>query len=280
MADDYAITRFEDYANKWQTVRMERRNGILQLTMHTNGGPLAWGELPHRELPQAFAAIAADRENRVVILTGTGDAFIPEIDMDSVRFTMQSPLQWHKQVWEGTKLLLNLLDIQVPVIAAVNGPATTHSELAVLCDIVLASENALFADQPHFWNGLVPGDGIALVWQQILGPNRGRYFLLTGQQIRADEALRLGVVNEVLPQAELLDRAWAIAEEIAKRPTLALFYTKYLLTVELKRLLNNHAYYGLVLEGAALVEDRGKDLGLAKRTAGFDAAVGFDRKAQ
>ena len=248
---------------------MRREEGVLEVTLHTDGGTCVWGELPHRELPQAFADIAADRENRCVILTGAGDGFIPEISMDSVRFTMKSPLGWHKQVQEGTKLLLNHLDIQVPMIAAVNGPATTHSEIAVMCDIVLASENAIFADQPHFWNGLVPGDG----------PNRGRYFLLTGQQLTAQEALDLGVCSEVLPREELLPRAWELAREIAKRPTLALYYTRYLLTGELRRLLTDHTYYGLVLEGAALVEDQGADLGLAERTVTYDANVGFDKKA-
>jgi 1,4-dihydroxy-2-naphthoyl-CoA synthase len=69
------MTRLEDYANKYQTIRFERRDGILQMTLHTDGGPLRWGFLPHAELPEAFYDVGADRENRVVILTGTGAEF-------------------------------------------------------------------------------------------------------------------------------------------------------------------------------------------------------------
>ena len=69
------MTRFEDYAGKYQTVRMERTDGILQMTLHTNGGPFQWGAVPHQELPEAFADIGRDPENQIVIMTGTGDAF-------------------------------------------------------------------------------------------------------------------------------------------------------------------------------------------------------------
>ena len=69
------MTRFDDYAAKYQTVRMERRDGILQMTFHTDGGPLQWGLLPHGEFPQAFRDVGGDPENKVVILTGTGDTY-------------------------------------------------------------------------------------------------------------------------------------------------------------------------------------------------------------
>src|SRR6516162_5299959 len=69
------MTSFDQYASKYQTIRMERRNGILQMTLHTDGGPLRWGFLPHGELPAAFYDVGSDHENRVVIITGTGDEF-------------------------------------------------------------------------------------------------------------------------------------------------------------------------------------------------------------
>ena len=69
------MARFDDYAQAYQTIRMERRQGILQITFHTNGGPLQWGELPHREFGQAFRDIGSDPENKVVIMTGTGRPF-------------------------------------------------------------------------------------------------------------------------------------------------------------------------------------------------------------
>ena len=69
------MARLDDYAAKYQTIRMERRDGILQVTFHTDGGPLQWGLLPHGELPQAFRDIGSDPDNKVVMLTGTGDTF-------------------------------------------------------------------------------------------------------------------------------------------------------------------------------------------------------------
>ena len=69
------MSKLEDYANKYQCVRFERRNGILQMTLHTDGGSLRWGFGPHGELPDAFYDVGNDRENRVVIITGTGAEF-------------------------------------------------------------------------------------------------------------------------------------------------------------------------------------------------------------
>ena len=106
------------------------------------------------------------------------------------------------------------------MIAAVNGPAIVHAELPVMCDIVLAAEHAIFQDVVHFPNGIVPGDGSMWCGRWWLGINRGRYFLLTGQKLSAQEALNLGVVNEVLPREQLLPRAWELAEQLAKQPPL------------------------------------------------------------
>ena len=187
------MATLEEYADRYQNIRFERRNGILQMTFHTNGGPLQWGGGPHEEFPRAFADVGSDRENRVIILTGTGDAFSGP-QGTAAGTPKRAPRDWDKTYWEGKKLLGNLLDIEVPMIAAVNGPALRHSEIPLLCDIVIAADTAAFQDSGHFMSNLVPGDGVHVVYPMLLGANRGRYFLLTGQSIGGSGSLaaRLG----------------------------------------------------------------------------------------
>ena len=144
--------------------------------------------------------------------------------------------------------VMNLLDIEAPMISAVNGPFLIHAQVALLCDIVLASENAVFQDYSHFLHDVVPGDSVHVLWPLLLGPNRGRYFLLTGQKLSAHEALKLGVVNEVLTREALLPRAWKLAEQLVGKPPLTLRYTRVLFTFQLKRLMHDMLSYGLALE--------------------------------
>jgi enoyl-CoA hydratase/carnithine racemase len=238
---------FARYSTAYRHVAMRREDGILELRLHTDGGPLVWGDGPHSELGRCFTDVADDPDNRIVILTGTGDEFIARLD-DSWVGEM-TPELWNRIYTHGKRLLQRLLDIEVPVIAAVNGKATVHAELAVLSDIVLAAEEATFADAPHFRFGTVPGDGVHQVWPLLLGPNRGRYFLLTGQRLSAADAQDLGVVAEVLPRAQLLDRAWTLAGELCRQPDTTLRYTRVALTEQLKRTLLDGLSHGLALEG-------------------------------
>ena len=98
--------------------------------------------------------------------------------------------------------------------------------LPSLCDIVIASENAAFQDAPHFPNGIVPGDGVHVVWPLVLGPNRGRYFLLTGQKLSAREALAHGLVARVVAREAWLEEAKRVAREIATKGPIAVRLAK------------------------------------------------------
>jgi enoyl-CoA hydratase/carnithine racemase len=157
------MTRFGDYATKYQTIRMERRDGILQMTFHTSGGPLQWGLLPHGEFPQAFRDVGGDPGNKVVIITGTGDTYSGPRAAGGTGMR-STPAQWDRIYWEGKHPLMSLLDIEVPMISAINGPARRHSEIPLLCDIVLAADDVPFQDSAHFPNGMVPGDGMHIIY--------------------------------------------------------------------------------------------------------------------
>jgi enoyl-CoA hydratase/carnithine racemase len=257
-----AMTNLETYAKRYRHVAMERHDGILQATLHSDGDELQWSAEVHEELSYAFYDIARDPENRCVILIGKGSVFCARMDTGGgpagLQVSSEAPkpveagipsIAWDHIYNDAKYLLMNLLSIEVPMIAAVNGPALIHAELAVLSDIVLASPNATFQDAPHFPNGVVPGDGVHVVWPLVLGPNRGRYFLLTGQTITAPEALALGFVNEVVEAERLLARAWELAMEIVKRPSLAVRYARVALTQQPKVMMLEQLGYGLALEG-------------------------------
>jgi len=246
-----------DYAARYAGIRFNRTDsGVLTVTLHTRGGPALWGtalDSLHAELPRAFVDIASDPDNKVVILTGTGDSFITAMDREGNFPEATLADMWDRIHLEAVGLLENLLAIPVPVIAAVNGPALIHAELAVLSDIVLASDTAEFADLAHVPGGAVPGDGVHVVWPMLLGPNRGRYFLLTGERIGAEEAKRLGVVAEVLPPDALMDRALALAEQLARLPVRTLRGTRRVLVHHLRKRLRDELDMGLAAEAVAML---------------------------
>jgi enoyl-CoA hydratase/carnithine racemase len=249
------MTDLADYESSYTRARLRREDGILEVSLGAAPGEsLVWDEAAHRELPELFADISRDRQNRVMILTGSGQDFC--VRGEGGGWDLSTPSGWDKIYGEGKALLRSLLDIEIPVVSAVNGPARIHAELAVLGDIVLASETAVFQDTAHFVAGAVPGDGVHVVWPLLLGPNRGRVFLLTGVELSATEALARGVVAEVLPSERLLNRAWEVARRLAQAPDLTLRYTRVLLTEPFRRAIAADLGYGLALEGLAAINPR------------------------
>jgi enoyl-CoA hydratase/carnithine racemase len=237
-------------ARSYETIELTRRDGVTEVRLHRDGGPLWWNPVSHREIGDAFAELAMDRETKVVIITGTGDAFCPGID----RASFAGRETWEPIWWEGKRLLKSILDIDVPVIAAVNGPALIHAEIPVLADVVLAADTAVFADKTHFTTGSVPGDGAHLIWPWLLGSHRAKYFLLTAQEITAAEAKELGFVAEILPPGELMERAWELAAEWAQKPLALLRYTREALNVFEREHLLSGLSHGLALEGCGIAD--------------------------
>lgn len=247
------MSNFNTYRDSFANARLTRsESGVLEVALHTDGGKLVFNGHTHEQFVDLFHEIGSDPDNRVVILTGSGDAFMDAISPDG--FDFFSPRGYDKIYREGKKVLMNILDIEVPLIAALNGPVLLHSEYALLADIVLATPETVFQDKPHFDFGIVPGDGVNLLWPEVIGSVRGRYFILTRQILDAQTAKDWGAVNEIVPADRLLSRARKIAEGLAALPPLTSRYTRIALTQKLRRIIDEGAGYGLALEGISAAE--------------------------
>jgi enoyl-CoA hydratase/carnithine racemase len=213
--------RFEDYREKYAThFKMERKNGILQVQMHTLGGSVMYGLPIHNAWSQLWMELGNDPENEVLIFSGAGDKWIAGFDPEMAKQPLHElpPDAFYDQIYhDATKLLeAFIFNIEIPTIACINGPGL-HTEFALLCDITLSAEHAELFD-PHFKYNLVPGDGQGLTFQELMGIKRAAYYLYTGDKITAQMAKEMGLVNEVLPLDSLLPRAVEIAEKIMQKP--------------------------------------------------------------
>jgi enoyl-CoA hydratase/carnithine racemase len=247
------MSHLDTYLDSFPNARLTRsKSGVLEVVLHTDGGSLIFDGHTHEQFVELFHAIGSDLDNRVVILTGSGTAFMETISPEG--FDFFTPQGYDKIYREGRKVLMNILDIEVPLIAAVNGPARLHSEYVLLADIVLATPSTVFQDKPHFEFGIVPGDGVHLLWQEAIGTIRGRYFILTRQEIDAQTAKEWGAVNEIVAPDKLLLRAREIAEGLTKLPPLTTKYTRIALTQKLRRIIDEGVTLGLALEGISAAD--------------------------
>ena len=172
---------------------------------------------------EALAECHRRQDIRVVIVTGAGSAFCAGGDIEEMRQRLDSPPLSQKRFLERIhRIPLTLAAMDKPVIAAVNGSATgAGMDMALMCDIRFASLNARFAE-PYVRMGLVPGDGGAYFLPRIVGVAKALELLWTGDFIDAYEAERLGIVNRVLPENELLSYTREFAERLARGPEVAI----------------------------------------------------------
>jgi enoyl-CoA hydratase len=132
-----------------------------------------------------------------------------------------------------------MLDCSKPIIAKINGHAIgLGATLALFCDVTFAAEHAKIAD-PHVAIGFVAGDGGAVIWPQLIGYNRAKEYLFSGEAILAPEAARIGLINHAVPAAELDQRVESYARKIAAMPARALQWTKASINIGLKQLAHS-----------------------------------------
>ncbi|KHL97246.1 crotonase [Paenibacillus sp. IHB B 3415] len=212
-------TRFEEYSEKYKDLFfMTRRGGILEVRMHTGGGPLQFDWTVQTAYGNVWSDVGRDPENEVMILTGTGDLWqIGNPEVWTTKF-MDWPNRRKLEMYhESLKMIENMIHcLDIPTIGVINGTGS-HWQLGTLCDITICTEDTAFFDA-HYLGGVPPGDGIVLALQKILGSKKAAFYAYTGLNINAQEALDLGLVSEVLPHEQLLPRAWELAEMIMQAP--------------------------------------------------------------
>lgn len=168
----------------FNTIEVVRKNDILHVTLANPHNAVNAVDGPmHRELGRLFEQLKNERAARAVVLTGSGTAFSAGGDFAWMR--EQGPDTLRNLRNEGKQLVWNALDVEVPIVAAVNGPAVgLGATLALLCDVVVMGESATIAD-PHVKVGLVAGDGGAVLWPMLIGPIQAKRYLLTGSALTA-----------------------------------------------------------------------------------------------
>lgn len=216
-------------------VRVGIQSGVATFTLNAPDTRNALADsAQYTSIEAACRRVEADTSVRAVILTGAGVAFCAGGDIKAMLTRAENqnlePVDDRYHYKHGIhRIPLSLFNLEVPVIAAVNGPAIGAGlDLACMCDIRIAGERACFAES-FVKLGIIPGDGGAFLLQRIVGISKAAELTFTGRTLNASEALACGLVSEVVPDAALLGRAQELAKEIATNPPHALRMAKRLL---------------------------------------------------
>ena len=235
----------------YETIRIEVEDGIAVLTLDRPEHRNSVDDRMHSELSTVFSDVRRRKEVLAVVLTGAGEAFCSGGDSSPSRrfetFTGLTPIE------EARAIVESLLDLDQPVVAAVNGDALgLGAILATLADAAFVARSARIGDA-HVRGGVTGGNGSSAVWPLLVGINRAKELLLGARLLTAEEAVRVGLVNEVVEDGEALPRALELAREWAALPTAALQTTKRALNVHLKAAVAQVLPLSLALEEQTLV---------------------------
>src|ERR1700758_2899431 len=213
--------KLEDYQERFKDhFKLERRgDGVLLAQAHTLGGSIQLSVENPRALGPLFNTLGAAPAHDLTILTGSGEHFMAALDPEGFALEREDLDHWaYEYAYKDGRINVSALvnDLEIPTIGLVNGPGF-HTEILTMCDITIAAEDAVLFDL-HYDIGSVPADGIHNAFQEMLGTKRAAYALLTGEAIDARKALEYGLVNEVVPGEELIERGFAIADHIMTQP--------------------------------------------------------------
>ena len=225
----------------YKYLRLERDAGIATLTLNQPDNRNAIHAEMHAELEKVWLELAEDKEVNVIVFTGAGKFFSAGGDIKRMasRWGTDEGWRFSLEVPAATRRMFqNILEVSQPIICAVNGDAVgLGATLALFSDVSVISETAKFGDT-HVKVGLVAGDGGAVVWPLLIGPNRAKEFLMRGRLVSGAEAHQLNLVNHQAPADQVMDKAMEIARELAAMPPLAVRWTKLSVNKWLKQQLN------------------------------------------
>lgn len=252
-------------------VRSERRGAVALLTLDRPDVLNALDRATLESLEARLREIAADPAVRAVVVTGEGRAFCAGADIEAMR--AMGALEAEEFSRLGHRVLGALEELAAPTLAAVNGFALGGGcELALACDFVYASERSRFG-QPEVKLGLLPGFGGTSRLTRRVGPAWAKELVLSGEPIRAEEALRIGLANRLFPPEALLDEALAAAQAMAARGPVAVRLAKRVIQegqdadLRVAHALEQHAFAEVF---ASRDREEGMDAFLAKRDPEFE----------
>jgi len=234
-----------DYS-RYETLAFSKKGGILTVSFNRPDAMNTVNAKMHTELASVFADIAADRSVDVVILAGAGKTFSAGGDIGWFDHITEPELD--ALFVEARKIIVDLLEVPQPIIAAVHGAAAgLAATIALFCDIIYAADDARILD-PHVRIGVTAGDGGAVIWTHLVGHARAKQYLMTGDVVAAVEAERIGLINQVVPQAALMDTARAMATHLVGGRKQAIQSTKASVNKVLREQVNLILDTSLALE--------------------------------
>ncbi len=211
----------------FEFLKFDRRpNGVLLITINRPEKLNATNETLHHELVEIWKTVAADEDTRVAVVTGAGRAFSAGGDLTMVGRNLAEPKRVLKTGTQAWDIVYNMLECPKPIVSAINGVAVGAGlAVALTADISIIGETVRFTDG-HVRLGVAAGDHAALLWPLLCGMAKAKYYLLTAEFIDGKEAERIGLVSLAVPDAELMSRAFAVADKLALGPQLATAWTK------------------------------------------------------
>jgi enoyl-CoA hydratase len=244
-----------DYSRLAPHILVQERGAVRVLTLNAPERHNAVDDAMHHALLDAWLLLGSDRDVGAAVLTGAGSSFSAGGDMDHIRNLHDDPALRRRTIRTAEQLIRAAVSCEVPVIAAVNGPAVgLGATLALLCDLVVISDAAYIAD-PHVSIGVVAGDGGTAVWPSYMSMLQAKEHLLLGSSVSAQECLRLGIANRVAPADEVLTVALELGTRLSKQPRQALRDTKRALNLHLRQAVDRTLDFALAAESESLAGD-------------------------